>query len=161
MAVVAIDRVVQTALVEVLLGRVEPAVSSRTFNRRVFAVEHDVVMDVDAVVDPGAACSAVRALDDQLVQHGLDDLGHGTYIALGLDDAATGRTCLAVVGLRGPGVLEALAAEVVLAGQLDGLVEGGVADQTHEVAVGVRRVLEGGHFGGQFEASALATLRRW
>jgi hypothetical protein len=35
-----------------------------------------------------------------------------------------------------------------------------VADQAHEVAVGRGRVLEGGHFGGHFETSALATLRR-
>lgn len=58
-------------------------------------------------------------------------------------------------------MLEAFAAEVVLAGQLDGLVEGGVADQTHEIAIGGRRVLEGGHFGGHLEAFALATLRGW
>ena len=120
-----------------------------------------MIVYVDAVVDPSAACPAVGALDEQLVEHCLDDLGDRAQVVVGLDVAAAGWTCLAAVGLRGPGMLEAFAAEVVLAAQLDGLVEGGVADQTHEVAVGRGRVLEGGHVGGQFETFALATLRRW
>jgi hypothetical protein len=120
-----------------------------------------MIVDVYAVVDPCTARPGVWTLDDQLVKHGLDDLGHGAYIGLALDDAATGGTCLAVGRLRRPGVLEAFTAEVVLAGQLDGLVERGMADQTHEIAIGGRCVFEGGHFGGHFKAFALATLRGW
>lgn len=161
MAVVAADGVVQTALVEVFLGRVQPTIGCRAFDWRVFAVQHDVIVYVDAVVNPGAAGPGVGALDYELVEHGLDDLGHRAHVALALDDAAAGGTCLAVGRVWGPGMLKALAAEVVLAGQLDGLVEGGVADQTHEIAVRGRRVLEGRHFGGHFEAFALATLRGW
>lgn len=160
MTVVAAHGEVQAALVEVLLRRVQATVGGRALNRRVLAVQHDMVVHVDAVVDPRAARPAVGAAHDQLVQHSLDDLGDGAQVARGLDGAAAGRAGLDGLLLGGPGVLEALAAEEVLAGQLDGAVEGGVADQTHQVRVGVGRVFEGGHLGGHFEASALAALRR-
>lgn len=160
MTVVAAHGEVQAALVEVLLRRVQATVGGRALNRRVLAVQHDMVVHVDAVVDPRAARPAVGAAHDQLVQHSLDDLGDRAQVARGLDGAAAGRAGLDGLLLGGPGVLEALAAEEVLAGQLDGAVEGGVADQTHQVRVGVGRVFEGGHLGGHFEASALAALRR-
>lgn len=57
-------------------------------------------------------------------------------------------------------MLEAVAAEVVLAGQLDGLVEGRVADEADEVAVRRGDVLERGEFGRDFDDAAAAALRR-
>jgi hypothetical protein len=159
-AVVATDRVVQTALVVVLLGYVQPALPHRTFHGRVFAVQHDMVVDVDAVVDPVAARLAIRAPDHQLVQHVLDDLRHRADISAGLDLEAARRTRLAAARLRGPGVLEAVVAEVVLAGQLDGAVERRVADEAHEVAVGRAHVLEGGQLGRDLDDAAAAALRR-
>jgi hypothetical protein len=57
-------------------------------------------------------------------------------------------------------MLEAVVAEAVLAGQLDGLVEGRVADEADEVAVGRRHVLERGELGREFDDAAAAALRR-
>lgn len=107
-------------------------------------------MDIDAMVHPCTASPAVWALDYQLVQHRLDDFGHRTYIVFRLDMAATGRTCLTVVGLGCPSMLEAVAAEVMLTWQLNRLIEGGVTNQTHKVAISCARVLEGRHFGRHF-----------
>lgn len=159
-AVLAAHGIVQTTLVPVFLGDVQAAVARRTLDRGVFAVQHDMVVDVDAVVDPVAAGLAVGAPDDELIQHVLDDLGHRPDVSARLDLQAARRARLAAIGLRGPGVLQAVVAEVVLAGQLDGLVEGGVADEADEVAVGRRHVLEGGVFGRDLDDAAAATLRR-
>jgi hypothetical protein len=159
-AVVTTDSIVQTAFVVVLLRYMQTALPHRALDGRVFAVQHDMVVDVDAVIDPIAACLAIRALDNKLVQHVLDDLGHWAEISSGLDLEPTCRACLAAARLRGPGVLEAVVAEVVLAGQLDGLVKGCVADEADEVAVGRRHVLEGRELGRGFDDAAAASLRR-
>ena len=66
-AVLAAHSIMQAALVVVLLGDMQTAVAHRTLDRRVLAVKHDMVVDVDAVIDPVAASLAVRALDYQLV----------------------------------------------------------------------------------------------
>jgi hypothetical protein len=55
-------------------------------------------------------------------------------------------------------MIETLAAKVVLTGELDGLVERGVADEADEVAVGRGDVFEVGELGGYFDDSAVATL---
>jgi hypothetical protein len=57
-------------------------------------------------------------------------------------------------------MIETVAAEIVLAGQLDGLVEGGVADEADEVAVGRGDVFERGELGRDFDDAAASTLRR-
>lgn len=159
-AVVTTHGVVQAALVVVFLGDVQTAVAHRTFHRRVLAVEHNVVVDIDTVIDPVAPSLAVGTLDYKLVQHVLHNLGHRPDIAVGLDLESAGGTRLAAIALGRPGVLEAVAAEVVLAGQLDGLVEGRVADQADEVAVGGGDVLERLQLGRDFDDSAASTLRR-
>jgi hypothetical protein len=159
-AVLAAHSVVQAALVVVLLRNVQTTVAYGTLDRRVFAVEHDVVVDVDAVVDPVTAGLAVGALDYELVEHVLDDLWHGPQVSACLDVEAAGGARLAAIGLGRPGMLEAVVAEVVLAGQLDGLVEGRVADEADEVAVGRRHVLERGELGRDFDGAAAAALRR-
>jgi len=160
-AVIAVHGVVQTALVVVLLGNVQTTLPHWTLHRRVFAVYHDMVVDVDAVVDPVAPSLAVGALDYQLVQHVLDDLGHRAQVPGGLNVVAARGARLAGIGLRGPGMLETVMAEVVLARQLDGLVKGRVADEADEVAVGRRHVLEGRELGRDLDDAAAATLRRW
>lgn len=118
-----------------------------------------MVVDVCALSHPIAACFAIRALDYKLVQHSLDNLGHGPYVFVALYLGAAGRTCLAAVGLRCPGMIKTLSTEVVLAGELDGLIEGRVADQADEVAVWGGRVFEGLELGRDFDDSALSTLR--
>lgn len=55
-------------------------------------------------------------------------------------------------------MVETLAAEGVLAGQLGGLVVGRVADETDEVAVGFTEVLESLKVGRNLDDLALATL---
>lgn len=120
-----------------------------------------MVVDIDAEVDPGATGLAIRALDHELVQHVLDDLGYWTEVPAGLDLESASRARLATVGLWCPGMLEAVVAEVVLAGQLDGPIEGRVADEADEVAVGRGDVLEGRELGRDFDDPAAATLRRW
>lgn len=158
-AVFAVHCVVQAALVEVLLRDLEAAVGRRALDGRVLAVQHDVVVDVYTLSHPVAACLAVRALDNQLIQHRLDNLGHGAHVLVSLDGMATRRTRPPAVGLRGPCVVETLAAEVVLAGELDGLVKGRVADQADEVAVGRGDVFEVLELGGCLDDSAVSTLR--
>jgi hypothetical protein len=120
-----------------------------------------MVVHVHAVVDPVASSLAIRALDYELIQHVLDDLRHWTEVPAGPNHESAGRACLAPIGLRGPGMLEAVVAEIVLARQLDGPVEGGVADQADEITVRRRDVLESGELGRDFDDSAAATLRRW
>jgi hypothetical protein len=159
-AVLAVHRVVLTSLVVVLLSDVQMAVPHGALDGRVLTVEHDVVVDIDAVVDPVTAGSAVCALDDQLVQHVLDNLGHGAEVLLRLDVHAAGGARLAVATGGGPGMLEALAAEVVLAGQLDGLLKGRVADEADEVAVGRGHVLERLELGRDLDNAAVASLGR-
>jgi hypothetical protein len=56
-------------------------------------------------------------------------------------------------------VIETLAAEVVLAGKLDGPIEGRMADEADEVAVGRGDVFEVGELGGYFDDSAVTTRR--
>jgi hypothetical protein len=159
MTVIAAHGVVQAALVEVLLGDLQPAVDCRALDGRVLAVQHDMVVDVDAVGKPVAAGLAVRTLDHELVQHRLDDLGYGSDIILRLHRMPTRRTCPLAVWLGCPCVVETLPAEVVVAGKLDGLVEGRVADQADEVAVGRGDVFEVLEFGGYFGNAAVSTRR--
>ena len=71
----------------------------------------------------------------------------------------TRRTRPPAAGLRGPRVIETLAAEVVLAGKLDGPIEGRMADEADEVAVGRGDVFEVGELGGYFDDSAVTTRR--
>lgn len=162
MAVVAAHRVVQAALVKVFLGGWQAAVVGRAHDGRVFTVQHDMVVHIDALRGPGAAGLVVRALYEQLVQHCLDDAGHGADVAFGLDGTAAGGTGSAAMGLGRPGVVEAFAAKVVLARELDGAVKGRVADEADEVAVGVGEIVEVLEVGSDLEdaAVAVAALRR-
>jgi hypothetical protein len=116
-------------------------------------------VDIDTLREPVAASLGVGALDHQLVQHRLDDLGYGPDIGLGLNLVSAGRTGALAVWLWSPGMVETCAAEVVFARELNGLIKGRVADQADEVAVGRRDVLEGLHLGRQLDASALSVLR--
>ena len=120
----------QAALVEVLLGDLQSAVGRRALDGRVLAVQHDVVVDVDALSKPVAACLAVWTLDHKLVQHRLDDLRHGANVLLGFNRMSASRTCPLAVCLRCPCVIETHPAEVVVTRELHGLIEGRVADQT-------------------------------
>jgi hypothetical protein len=158
-AILAAHRVMQTPLMVVLLSNVQTTVAQRTLHGRVLTVYHDMVVDIDAVIDPVASSLAIRALDYKFVQHILHNLGHRPDVSV-LDDEAAGRARLAASGLGSPGMVEAVAAEVVLAGQLDGPVEGRVTDEADEVAVGRGDVFERGEFGGHFDDAAAATLRR-
>lgn len=133
--VLAAHGVVQTALVKVLLRDVQVAVIVWAIHQRVLAVQHHVVVHIDPLLDPIAARLGVWTLDDELVKHGLQYLGHGQRLPRGVGPAPTCRTRLLGVVLGVPGVVQTLAAEIVLAGELDGPVEGRVADEAHEVAV--------------------------
>jgi hypothetical protein len=119
-----------------------------------------MVVDIDAVVHPIAASLGIGAFYNKLIQHMFDNLGHGAEVFVRLHVQATDGTCLAGIGLGSPCMIEAVAAEVVLAGQLDGLVEGGMAYEAHEVAVRRRHVFERGEFGRDLDNSAAAALRR-
>jgi hypothetical protein len=57
-------------------------------------------------------------------------------------------------------MLETVGTEVVLAGKGDGLVEGGVADEADEVAVGRGDIVEHMDVGRDPSEAALAALRR-
>ena len=61
--------------------------------------------------------------------------------------------------LGSPCMVETVAAEVVFAGELDGLVEGRVAYEADKVAVAGSGVLDEVDVGGDFGDSALSTLR--
>lgn len=160
MTVLASHSVVQTALVIVLLSNMQATVAHGTLHRRVLAVYHDMVVNIHAMIDPIAASLAVGALDHKLVEHVLHNLRHRPDISVRLNHQTAGGTRLAASGLRRPGMVEAVAAEVVLAGQLDGPVEGRVADEADEVAVGGGDVFEGGEFGRHLDDAAAAALRR-
>jgi hypothetical protein len=71
---------------------------------------------------------------------------------------AAGGTCSAAVWLGRPCVFEALAAEVVFAGELDGAVKGRVADEADEVAVGVGDVFEVLELGRDFNDATVTAL---
>lgn len=85
MAILAAHRVVLTALVHVLLRDGQAAIGGWAFDGRVLAVQHDMVVDVDALGSPLAASLCVWTLDLELVEHVLDDNGDGANIRLGLD----------------------------------------------------------------------------
>lgn len=155
--VLAADGVMQATLVEVLLRYLQATVRGRAFDGRVFAVQHDVVVDVDALGDPVAACLGVRALDDKLIQHRLDNLGHRANVTVAFDSMPARGTCPLM--LWRPCVIETLAAKVVVAGKLYGLIKRGVADEAGEVAVGRGDVFEVGELGGYFDDSAVTALR--
>lgn len=159
MTVVTADGVMQAALVEILLGYLQATVCGRALDGRVFAVQHDMVVDIDALVDPVAAGFCVGTLDHQLVEHCLDDLGHRANVMVRLHSMPTRRTRPPAAGLRGPRVIETLAAKVVLAGKLDGPIEGRMANEADEVAVGRGDVFEVGELGGYFDDSAVTTRR--
>lgn len=57
-----------------------------------------------------------------------------------------------------PCMVEAFAAEVMFARELDGLVKGRVADEADEVAVGVGEVFEVLEFGRDLDDAALSAL---
>ena len=149
----------QAAQMEVLLCRLQAAVGRGALNRRVLAVQHDVVVDIDALIDPIAASFCVWALDHQLVQHSLDDPGHRADVLVRLDRVSARRTRPPAAWLRAPGMIEALAAKVVLARELDRLIKGRMADQADEVAVWLGDVLEVLDFGRDLDDSAVSTLR--
>ena len=71
MTVIAAHGEVQAALVEVLLGDVQAAVVVWAVDQRVLAVQHDVIVDIDSLLDPIAARFGVRTLDNELIQHRL------------------------------------------------------------------------------------------
>lgn len=118
-----------------------------------------MVIDIDAVVDPITASLAVGALDYQFIKHVFDNLGDGSQVFIWLDVHSASRASLATLGLGRPGVIEAFAAEIVFAGKLDGLIEGSMADEADEIAIGGRDVFEGLILGGNFDDSASSTLR--
>lgn len=120
-----------------------------------------MIVEVGALVDPVAARLGVRTLYRQFVQHGLQDLGHWQLVLVRVDIAPTRGTRLETPGLRVPGVVETDAAEVVVAGEVDGLVIGTVANEAHEVAVVVVDIIQQVHIGWDSGHTALATLRRW
>lgn len=137
----------QTALVEVLLRDWQTADGIRTLDLRILAVQHNMVMDVRPLLTPVAARLCVWTAHNELVEHGLDDLRDRERLLAGVHRTAACRTRLMDAVLSVPGMHEALAAEEVLAGELDGAVEGRVADQTHEIAVRRGGVLEQVHVG--------------
>lgn len=75
-AVLAAHSVVQAALVVVFLRNEEATIPQGALHWRVFAVQHDVVVHVDAFIFPATASLAVRTLHHKLVQHVCNDLGH-------------------------------------------------------------------------------------
>lgn len=119
-----------------------------------------MVANIDALRHPAAAGLCIRALDDKLIQHRLDDPGHRADVAVGFDGMATGGTCSARVLLGRPCMVETLAAEVVFARELDGPIKRRVAYEADEVAVGLGEVFEVLEFGRDFDDSAVSTLRR-
>ena len=129
------------------------------FDERVLAVQHNVVVDIDTLLDPGAPGLCVWTSHDQLVQHRLDDSGHLARVLVRVDPGAARGACLAAVGLCGPGMVEAVAAEEVAAQELDGAGEGRVADEADEVAVGRRDVLEQVEVGRLLGGGGAAVLR--
>ena len=159
MTILTANGVMQAALVEVLLGYLQATVCRRALNWRVLAVQHDMVMDVDALGDPVAACFGVRTLYHKLVQHRLDNPRHRANVLVGFNSMPTGRTCPPAIGLRRPRMIQTLAAKVVLAGKLDRLVEGRVADEADEVAIGRGDVFEVLELGRYFDDSTVTTLR--
>lgn len=155
-AVLAAHGVVQAALVEVPLRNVQAAVGLGAFHERVLAVQHDVVVHIDALLDPAAAGLCIRALDEQLVQHRVDDLGRRVDILLRVDIGPARGARIAAFVLGAPGMLETLAAEEVAADELDGAVEGRVADEADEVAVGLGHVLDEVQVGGLLRGGRVA-----
>jgi hypothetical protein len=149
----------QTSFVEVLLGNWKTTIEGRAFDQRVLAVYHNMVVDIDALVDPVAAGLGVGTLDYKLVQHRLEDLGDRQGFLLRVCPGPTCRTRL-IAGLLGsPGMVETEAAEVVLAGEADRPIEGRVADETDEVAVAGGDVVEQVQVGRDLGYAALPTLR--
>jgi hypothetical protein len=151
----------QAALVEVPLRNGQAAVERRTLDECILAVQHDVIMHIAPLVDPVAADTRIGTLDGELVQHVLEDLGRRQRLFLDIHLVPTCRARLEVVLLRGPAVVQALAAEVVVAGEADGAVEGRMADEADEVAVAGGDVVELVHVGRDLGDAALAKLRRW
>lgn len=148
----------QATLVEVLLRDLEATIGSRAFNRRVLAVQHDVIVNVNSVIDPIAASLGIGALDHQLIQHVLNDSRNRSDISVALYSAATCGTRLPATRLRSPSMLKTFPTKVVLARKLYGAIEGRVADETDEVAIGVGEVFEGLELGRDFDDAALAAL---
>lgn len=158
MTVLTAHRVMQTALVKVFLGCRQATVYCWTHDGSVFAIQHDMVAHVDALGLPVAASLCVWTFDHQLIKHSLDNLGHRTYILIRLDSMAARRTGSAGVLLGRPCMVEAVAAEVVFARKLDGLVKGCVADEADEVAVGFGEVFEVLEFGRDLDYATLSAL---
>lgn len=104
----------QAAQVEVLLCCLQAAVGRGALDGRVLAVQHDVIVNIDALINPVAASLCIRALDHQLVQHSLDDLRHGANVLVRLDRMSARRTRPPAIWLWAPGVIETFAAKVVL-----------------------------------------------
>ena len=144
----------------ILLGDRLAAGVVGAFHRRVLAVQHDVIMDIDAMFNPVAARLCVRAFNDELIQHVLYGPGDRHWLLLGVDPATTCWTRL-LVGLLGvPSMLQALAAEHVLAGELDRLVERRHTDQADENLAAVGLVLELVDVGRELGDATFSMLRR-
>ena len=161
MAVLAAHSIVQATLVKVLLGDVQAAVIGRTFDQCVLAIQHNMVMYIGSLFNPIATRLCVWALDNELVEHRLYNLGNRHWLLRGVDPPPARWARLLGVLLGVPGMVQTLTAEVMLAGKLDGLVEGRVADEADQVAVARGHVLEQVDVGWELCDAALSTLRRW
>jgi hypothetical protein len=129
----ATDRVVETALVEVLLRNVMPAIKGTARHGCIYAIEHHVILHIGALFNPGTASLGVWTFDDQLVEHGGNDLGHGARVCV---LGAAGRALflrlrprLLLMGLLCFPSMETLATENVIALELDWVGKGTVADK--------------------------------
>jgi len=151
----------QTTLVEVLLADWKLALIQRTLHHGVFAVKHDMVVDVCPLVNPIASAPCVWTFDLEFVQHCFEDTrnGEGGIIG-GIDLVTTGGAGL-LRGLLGiPGMVQTFLAEVMITDEADGRVEGTMADEADEVAITMGDVLEHAKVGRELDQTALSALRR-
>jgi hypothetical protein len=149
---------VKTPPVVVLQGDGLAAGVARAFHGGVLAVQHDVIVNIDAVFNPVAARLRVRTLDDELIQQILYGPGDGHWLLLGVHLATTGWTRFLGGLLRVPSMRQALATEHVLAGELHRLVERRHAYQAHENLAAVGRILELVDVGRELGDAALSML---
>lgn len=149
----------QAALVKVLLGNVQLASMLCALDEGILAVQHNMVMDIGTLLDPGTAGLCVGASHNQLFQHRLYNLGHRACVLVRVDSGAACGTRLAAVGLGGPSMVETVAAEEVTTYEQDGAGKGRVADEADEVAVRRRDVLEEVEVGRLLGGGGTAVLR--
>jgi hypothetical protein len=137
----------------------KPAIGRGAFHECVLAVQHNVIMHIDALVKPITSKLRVWAFDDQLVQHGLNYPRHRPDVLTRVYLATASWARLLAILLGVPSVGEAFTAEVVVTGELDGLIEGRVADEADEVAIGRGAIFEQVDVGRLFGNGTLAVLR--